>query len=261
MNTRLKVISMAIALSSQLSLKADQKPTREFYRLTVYHFQNVEQEKLLDNYLRNALLPALHRMKIMNIGVFKSWANDTVADRLMYVLIPFASLEMIATRPEELKKDAAYLSSGAEYLSADYNKPPYTRMETIVLRAFLLAPKMQPPVLHAARRERVYELRSYESATEQKFDNKVEMFNKGDEIGLFRRLNFNSIFYGEVIAGSRMPNLMYMTSFENKADREEHWKNFGNDPYWKKLSAMPEYQNNVSHIDISFLYPTDYSDF
>lgn len=29
----------------------------------------------------------------------------------------------------------------------------------------------------------------------------------------------------------------------------------------KKLSAMPEYQNNVSHIDITFLYPAEYSDF
>jgi len=78
---------------------------------------------------------------------------------------------------------------------------------------------------------------------------------------LFKRLNFNAIFYSEVVAGSKMPNLMYMTSFENRADREDHWKNFVNDPYWKKLSALPEYQNNVSHIDITFLYPTDYSDF
>lgn len=87
------------------------------------------------------------------------------------------------------------------------------------------------------------------------------MFNQGDEIGLFKKLNFNAIFYSEVIAGSRMPNLMYMTSFENKADRDEHWKTFGNDPYWKKLSAEPEYQNNVSHIDMTFLYAADYSDF
>jgi hypothetical protein len=54
---------------------------------------------------------------------------------------------------------------------------------------------------------------------------------------------------------------MYMTSFENKAAREEHWKTFVSDRYWKNLSSMPEYQNNVSHIDISFLYPADYSDF
>lgn len=53
---------------------------------------------------------------------------------------------------------------------------------------------------------------------------------------------------------------MYMTSFENMASRDEHWKAFGNDTEWKKLSAMPEYQHNVSKINISFLTPAEYSD-
>ena len=36
------------------------------------------------------------------------------------------------------------------------------------------------------------------------------MFNEGGEIRLFARLNFNAVFYGDVLAGDRMPNLMYM---------------------------------------------------
>ncbi|MGF2413297.1 MAG: NIPSNAP family protein, partial [Ferruginibacter sp.] len=103
--------------------------------------------------------------------------------------------------------------------------------------------------------------RSYESATEKIFANKVHMFNEGNEIDIFKRINANAVFYSEVIAGSHMPNLMYMTCYENKADRDAHWKNFGSDPAWKKLSAMPEYQHNVSHIDITFLQPLEYSDF
>ena len=87
------------------------------------------------------------------------------------------------------------------------------------------------------------------------------MFNEGDEIGLFKRLNFNAAFYGEVVAGGKMPNLMYMTCHENKTSRDANWKAFVDDPFWKKLSSMPEYQHNVSHIDISFLYPTEYSDY
>jgi hypothetical protein len=177
------------------------------------------------------------------------------------VFIPFKSLEMVTELSSKLKADVDYASAGAEYLDAAYNDPPYSRMETILLRAFPLAPQMQLPSLQSAKKERVYELRSYESPTEKKFENKVQMFNLGDEIGLFKRLNFNAIFYSEVISGSKMPNLMYMTSFENKAARDEHWKTFVSDPYWKNLSSMPEYQNNVSHIDINFLYPADYSDF
>jgi hypothetical protein len=86
------------------------------------------------------------------------------------------------------------------------------------------------------------------------------MFNKGGEVTLFKRLGFNAIFYGEVIAGASMPNLMYMTSFENRKSRDEHWKAFVDDPEWKKLSARKEYQNNVSKIDITFLVPAAYSD-
>ncbi|MEI9809691.1 MAG: NIPSNAP family protein [Bacteroidota bacterium] len=51
-----------------------------------------------------------------------------------------------------------------------------------------------------------------------------------------------------------------MTSFESMTDRDAHWKSFSAHPDWKKLSALPEYQHNVSHIDITFLRPADYSD-
>ena len=241
--------------------KNGEKPRREFYQLRVYHFTSDAQEKSLDNYFQNALLPSLHRMGIKQVGVFKSWANDTSVNKVMYVLIPSTSVETVITLSEKLKEDAAYATAAADFANAPYNNAPYSRMETILLQAFPLAPQIQLPMLHGPKKDRVYELRSYESATQEKFENKVAMFNNGDEIGLFKRLNFNAIFYSSVVAGSKMPNLMYMTSFENKADRDEHWKVFGNDPYWKKLSAMPEYQNNVSHIDITFLYPVEYSDF
>ncbi|MEI8060077.1 MAG: NIPSNAP family protein, partial [Ferruginibacter sp.] len=154
-----------------------------------------------------------------------------------------------------------YINAGAAYLNAAYTTPPYNRKEVILLRAFPLAPHMQLPNLTAPKSERIYELRSYESATEKIFSNKVKMFDEGDEIGLFKKLNFNAVFYSEVIAGDHIPNLMYMTTFENKEDRDVHWKNFNADPYWKTLSAMPEYQHNVSVIDIKFVRPTDYSDF
>ena len=234
---------------------------REFYQLAVYHFSGASQEKIIDNYLQNALLPALHRMNGKNIGVFKDHSNDTVADKKLYVLTPILSMDEIVKINSKLNKDKEYNANGAEYLNAFYSAPPYSRMETIVLQAFALAPKLQLPNLTGARKDRVYELRSYESATEKIFQNKVHMFNEGDEIGLFKRLNFNATFYGEVVAGGKMPNLMYMTCHENKTVRDANWKAFVDDPYWKKLSGLPEYQHNVSHIDISFLYPTEYSDY
>jgi hypothetical protein len=89
----------------------------------------------------------------------------------------------------------------------------------------------------------------------------VKMFNTGDEVGIFDRLGFNAIFYAEVLAGRSMPNLMYMTSFNDMASRDQHWKAFGDDPAWNKLKADKQYDNTVSHIDIWFLSPAEYSDF
>lgn len=235
-------------------------PGRQFYSLSVYHFKDSAQQKVLDNYLSRALVPALHRMKILSVGVFKSLANDTASDKMIYVFIPFSSAADIQKLNDDLQKDKTYLVAGQEYINAIFSTPPYTRIETIILYAFPLAPQMQLPQLKSAKNERVYELRSYESATGKIFRNKVKMFNDGDEIGLFKRLGFNAVFYGEVIAGPRMPNLMYLTTFESMNEREKHWKAFSDDAQWKKLTAMPEYQNNVQHVDIIFLRPADYSD-
>jgi hypothetical protein len=87
------------------------------------------------------------------------------------------------------------------------------------------------------------------------------MFNEGGEIPLFERLGFNAVFYGEVLLGARQPNLVYMTSFNNREDREAHWKAFFDAPEWKALVAKPEYQHNVSKVDIVMMRAAPYSDY
>jgi hypothetical protein len=246
-------------ISHAFSLPA-KAPKRSYFEIRVYHFGNQQQENVLDNYLKNALVPALHRNKIREIGVFKALENDTAADKKIYVLIPYKSLDQFLEMAGKLQKDNAYQQAGSEYINAPYTQPVYTRMETILLKAFSGMPFLAKPNLDNTREDNVYELRSYEGHTEKIYHNKVDMFNKGDEIGLFKRLGFNAVFYGEVVAGARMPNLMYMTSFNNKQERDAHWKTFIDDSQWKKLSSDPGYQHNVSKIDIYFLRATDYSD-
>lgn len=235
---------------------------QDFYQIKIYHLKSDAQEKVVDDYLQKAYLPALHRFGIEKVGVFKPVMSDPAmpTEKLIYVFIPLKSFNSILALNENLAKDRQYAADGKAYLDASYNDAPYERLESIVLKAFADAPNFMLPKLKSPMKERIYELRSYEAPTEKYFQNKVEMFNKGDEIGLFKRLGFNAVFYGEVLAGSHMPNLMYLTTFENKADRDAHWKAFSADDYWKKLSAMQNYQNNVSKNDTRFIYPTDYSD-
>lgn len=232
---------------------------RDFYEIKIYHVKNAAQSERVHRYLKEAYIPAMHRAGIMKIGVFKPIV-DSVSEQLIYVLTPYNSLEQFEKLPGVLEKDQQHNSAGKDYIDAVFSDPPYTRIESILLRSFEGMPSFATPKFTTPLEERVYELRSYEGHTEKIYRNKVEMFNKGDEIGLFNRLGFNAVFYGEVIVGSKMPNLMYMTSFENKASRDAHWKAFGSDPQWKQLSAMSEYKNNVSKNTIVFLKPTDYSE-
>ncbi|ACT94892.1 NIPSNAP family protein [Dyadobacter fermentans] len=235
-------------------------PKREFYEIKIYHLKNADQEARVEAFLKDAYVPAAHRAGIKNVGVFKPVKTDTMAGKLIYVLTPLKSLDQLLTLPKTLDKDAAYTSAGKDYIDANYKNAPYARFESIILQAFTDAPVLTKPALTGPKSERVYELRSYEGHTEKIYQNKVKMFNAGGEVPLFKRLGFNAVFYGEVIAGSHMPNLMYMTTFDNKASRDAHWKSFSEDAEWNKLKVNPEYQNNVSKNTSFYLYPTEYSD-
>lgn len=233
----------------------------EFYSIRIYQLKTGQQESRVDSFLQYALLPALHRQGIADIGVFKGIGNDTAALRRIYVFMPLKSLEQFATLPRLLAKDPKFLAEGKSYFDAGYDDPPYVRVESILLRAFPDMPgHANPWASRGFSPDRVYELRSYEGPTEQYFANKVQMFNQGGEITLFDKLDFHAVFYASVLSGSHMPNLMYMTSFENMTARDDHWKTFGSDPTWKQLSSSPQYQHNVSHIDDIFLHAAPYSD-
>lgn len=230
---------------------------RYYYQIKIYHLKNKAQEERVDKFLQNAYLPALHRAGIKQVGVFKPISQDT-SDQLIYLFIPFRKLDQWQNLSRVLDNDKQYLTAGEDYLKAVYNDTPYTRIESILLQAFSGMPKPAVPRLTSIKSERFYELRSYESATENYSKNKIKMFNEG-ELSIFKKLDFNAVFYAQVISGSKMPNLMYMTSFINKADRDKHWAAFT--PEYNKIKFQPEYQNNVSKNVQVYLYPTDYSDF
>ena len=257
----MKIIRLVFLVAFATILISANAQKREFYEIKVYTYQGAEQEKQIDDYLKNAYIPGVHRAGISKVGVFKPIESDTAFfGKRIYVLTPFKSLEQFGGLNDVLAKDKQYAEAGKNYIDAAYTAPPFVRLESIILQAFSYQPSLDVPKLSSPASDRIYELRSYESYTEKIYKNKVKMFNEGGEVTLFKRLGFNAVFYADVIAGGRMPNLMYMTSFENQAERDALWKTFVDDPEWKKLSSMPEYKNNVSKINIYLLHPTTYSE-
>ncbi len=249
------LILLGLFLSGIHSAQAQK---RQHYEIKVYHVKTNDQVKQVNQFLKNAYLPALHKVGIKQVGVYHHIDNDTAGDKRIFVFIPLKSIAQIEKVEDITVNDASIKTES--YWNAEYNAAPFTRIETILLKSFSMMPSYKTPELTGNKTDRIYELRSYEGPTERLYRKKVEMFNEGGEVALFSRLQFNAVFYGEVLAGCRMPNLMYMTSFNNRADRDAHWKSFGEDPEWLKLKAMPQYLNTVSKNETMLLHPAEFSE-
>jgi hypothetical protein len=235
---------------------------QQYYEIKIYHIADKMQEGKVDAYLKDAYLPALHRNGIPVVGVFKPVEADTAfVGKLIYVFIPFKTADQFMQLPGLLMKDKVFTNTGKSFADAPFNEPPYNRYECIFLKAFKNFPLFVAPKFSNSPSERIYELRSYESATDAKAIKKIEMFNQGGEIDIFNKLEFNPVFWGEVLVGSHMPNLMYMTTFSDMKSHDDHWSAFGKTEEWKKLSGMDEFKNTVSKANPYLLHPTSYSDF
>jgi hypothetical protein len=257
----LGALMMLLLTVPVIVLNGASKPKQQYYEIMIYHVKLSSQSERIDSYLKDAFVPALHRAGIAKVGVFKPVETDTAYGKLIYVFVPLKTVDQYLKLSGQLLKDKDYQKAGKEFLDATYNDPPFARYESILLKAFKDMPQFRAPLYDTPVGERIYELRSYESSTEAKASKKIDMFNQGGEMALFESLNFNAVFYGEVLMGSHKPNLMYMTSFRDITTRDEKWKAFGNTPEWKRISGLEEYKNTVSKANVYLLHPASYSDF
>ena len=246
-------ILLAFSITSTVS-------ARGYYQIKVYNLKDKNQETQVENYLRDAFVPAMHRIGVKNIGVFKPIEGEPDVGKIVFVFIPLKNIGQIEKIEADLAKDKQYLKDGADYINASWDNPPYVRMESILLKAFKEMPNYAVPDHSTPPSDRIYELRSYEGPTEKYYHKKVEMFNDGGEVTIFKNIGSQPVFFGEVLSGSTMPNLMYMTTYSDMKSHDEHWDTFRSHPDWKKLSGMKEYDHTVSNSVKHLLHPTDYSD-
>ena len=232
-----------------------------FYEIRIYRVNQAAGLETIENYLKDAFIPAVHRAGISNVGVFKPIETDTAFGKMIYVFIPYKTADQFTSLLIALDNDKVFQEAGKAFLDAPYNDPPFIRYESVFLKAFKNMPEFRVPSYTTPRKDRIYELRSYESATEAKAAKKIEMFNEGGEIGIFEKVGSNAAFYAKVLYGSRMPRLMYMTTYADMKSHDEHWVAFRNSIEWKTLSGKEEYKNSTSKTNPYLLHPTDYSDF
>jgi hypothetical protein len=232
-----------------------------YYEIKIYRIGGATQESRIDAYMKDAYIPAMHRAGISKIGVFKPVEQDTAYGKFVYVFVPLKSVEQYLELAATLEKDQVYQTTGKEFLDAPFNDPPFKRYESILLKAFAAMPEFRVPSFSTPMADRIYELRSYESATEAKATKKIHMFNEGGETKIFEKIGANAVFYGQVLLGSLKPRLMYMTTYANMKSHDDCWTAFRNSAEWKSLSAMEEYKNTVTKANPYLLHPASYSDF
>jgi hypothetical protein len=229
----------------------------QFIEFIKYCLHPGTKQSMVSDFYENVAIPALNRIGISNIGVFSAvYGPENLS---LYVLIPHASMEAVYADHEKLLQDKIYVAEGAKFLDAPMNDTAFVRMETSILRAFNSLPSVVVPSDLLSNNSRIYEIRTYESPSMAAAKRKIQMFNEGGEIAIFKKTGLKPVFFGETVAGLSMPNLAYMLVFNNMQERDVNWAVFGKSPEWGLLSKDPYYKDTVSSITDIILKPVGFS--
>lgn len=247
-----------VAGAAGAPLLANMQPPSQSKSPAILELRYFQLRNTLDNqrarlagFLGKIAVPALQRCGAGPVGLFAS----SIAPEAPFLLMvaQHAGLAEFSQCYEKLNADQAYTAAaGALVQNANL---PYQRMEVQLLRGFRGFPAIEVPPGEAQRPARIFEIRTYESNTPTSLAKKIGMFENG-EIEIFRKHNLLPVFFGEMIAGPRMPNLTYMVAFDNLAAREANWRSFATSPEWRKLASTPglsdgEIVSNISNMILS----------
>lgn len=211
------------------------------------------RKRMLD-FLRDAAVPAWNRLGLTPIGVFTVLYGPNQSS--VYVLLPHKTVDSVVKLELSLSVDAEYQKASASFMSLSSKDPGYWRIESSLLRCFSHMPQVAAP---DTAKPRLFELRIYESHNETKGRKKIQMFNQGGEIEIFRKCGFKPVFFAETLIGAKRPNLHYMLSFDDMTDRDKTWAVFRNHPDWLALKDQPEYSDTVCNITDLILQPAHFS--
>lgn len=236
----------------------DRGSGKQLYEVRTYLLGDNGDEQALDQYLQQALLPALERRNIGPVGVFSPAENDTNQRPAVIVVIPFSNADAMATARGDLQRDKQYLAAAETYLDAGTKKAPFSRITSELLVAMDCMPTLEVAAESLQNADRVYELRLYESANERLGNLKVDMFNNG-EVPIFLDSGIAPIFIGQAIVGPQTPNLTYLTVYPNDEARLKAWDAFRSHPDWQVLKQVAKYKGTVSKIDKHILKAKPFS--
>lgn len=244
-------LAVAAGMSQEACAGEEAGGGKQYLELRHYEFGSGEKQKVFEDFLGEAAIPALNRLGVRPVGVFKDVTDkDGVG---LWVLLPHDTLESVITCNTKMLGDGKFKSAGGVVLNSPMKDPVYKRFTSSLLLGFDKCPKVEVP---SKKDSRLFQLRIYESHNAIMAKRKVEMFNTGGEIDLFRVAGLKPVFFGESIIGAKMANLTYMVGFDDIESKDKAWDAFINHPKWKKISSDPYYKDTVSNITNLVLRPS-----
>jgi NIPSNAP len=245
--------------ASLLPTVAEGAATPQLLELRHLQFRFGPMEARFAEYAKGALIPALNRMGIKPVGAFSVLVGP--GSPSVYLLLPHPNAESVLTAARRLTADPEYQRAAASFRSLPATDPPYVRRGSSLMIAFDSFPAVEAPAGPVVVPSRVFELRTYESHNDNATLKKIEMFEAGGEIGIFRRVGLTPVFFGRNIIAPSLPSLTYMVVFADVAAREKGWAAFREDPAWVKLRSTAGYANTeiLTNTNNLLLRPTDYS--
>jgi hypothetical protein len=248
----------ALAAAAGAAQGPGSAPRPQVLELRRYRLRNGALASRFGAYAKDALVPALGRAGLAPIGAFNvAMGPDSPT---VHLLVPHPDAASVVTLEERLAADGEYRRAAAASLALPPGEPPYLACDSSLLAAVATMPGIEKPAGAFAGKDRLFELRTYRSSTEAASRRKIEMFEAGGELALFRRVGLQPVFFGRDVVGPGLPSLTYMVVFADAAAREKAWAAFRDHPEWVKMRDDPRFADTVSTIDASLLRPTDYSE-
>jgi len=224
----------------------------EIYELRVYEMEFSKPANILHDYFEKALIPALNRQGVNNVGAFEE-SGDALPKKI-YLLISYKNMQAHQEVSDALEKDSQYKLDAKAYWSTPPDKTAFKRLESTFIRSVSGFPNLVKP----ADDSELFELRIYESHNEDALRRKVKMFNDS-EFGIFEDVGLNTVFFGANISGDQMPCLTYLLAFKDLEEHQQAWSKFGPHPEWQRIIKLEEYKDAMNDITRVFLKPLKYS--
>ena len=246
-----------VAAMQGLTDNSGQSSSQQYFEWIRYHLPLGTRQRYVSDYYRDVAIPALNKAGINNVGVFN--VNRGINNPTLHVIIPHPTMESVVTLSDKLLDDKSFVQAGERFLTASADEAAFVTMEKTIMRAFTHLPEIQVPTQKKENKPRIFQIRTYQAHNLTASKRKIQMFNEGGEIAIFKKTGLQPVLFGETIIGNMMPNLVYMLAFDDMSDMDKKWDVFRADPEWTKLSADPYYAGITLRINDWIWTPTAFS--